>query len=320
MTWGSGVVSRTARAVLCATAIAVLSGCASHRAPAADGQRASAQAATGSLEEYIGKVRQLSSAVRPRQSTEGMTLERREPELQAAQALLAAEPTAEHHRAVGEIYARNGVLDAAHEQFKAALKMAPRDAAAHEGLARVWRDWGYPHLGLTDAHRAVFYAPSSPSARNTLGTFLLKMGLPNQAGVEFEHARTLDPGAAYPLSNLCYVALLQGHTGQAIARCNRALDKDPGLTAARNNLALAYAAAGDFVASAREFAAGNIDEGSANYNMGVALMAIRNYDGASGAFERAVTLRPTFTEARLRAQTARGLAGQATTAAPSDVR
>lgn len=317
---GAGVVSRTAIAVLGAAAAMALGGCASHRAPSGDGSRTQAPTASGTLEEYIGKVRQLSSAVRPRQSTEAMTIERHDPELLAARALLAAEPTAEHHRQLGEIYARSGVLDAAYEQFRAALKMAPRDAAAHEGLARVWRDWGYAHLGLTDAHRAIFYAPRSPSARNTLGTVLLKIGLPDLARVEFERARTLDPGAAYPLSNLCYVALLQGHTLQAIERCNRALDKDPGLTAARNNLALAYAAAGDFVASAREFAAGNIDEGSANYNMGVALMAIRNYDGASGAFERAVTLRPTFTEARLRAQTARGLAGQATTAAPSDVR
>ena len=155
---GVGVVSRTTLAVLCATAGMVLGGCALHRAPEGDGQRTQAPAASGTLEEYIGKVRQLSSAVRPRQSTEGMTLERQDPELLAARALLAAEPTAEHHRLLGEIYARNGVLDAAYEQFKAALKMAPRDAAEPV-------PWLHPRVPLDDrsAARGAVTTPFSPA-------------------------------------------------------------------------------------------------------------------------------------------------------------
>ena len=59
------------------------------------------------------------------------------------------------------------MLDAAYRHFNRALALNPRDAAAYEGLARVWRDWGLPQLALGDAHRATFFAPQSASARNT---------------------------------------------------------------------------------------------------------------------------------------------------------
>ena len=41
---------------------------------------------------------------------------------------------------------------------------------------RVWRDWGLPALALGDAHRAIYYAPQSASARNTYGTVMQALG------------------------------------------------------------------------------------------------------------------------------------------------
>jgi tetratricopeptide (TPR) repeat protein len=286
----------------CLIAAALLGGCTAHR-PHADGPSVEA------LESYIARVRQLSASARPPRSNSVGTLENRDPGLRTARALLTMAPTAEHHRLVGEAYARLGVGDAAYDQFAAALRLDPRDAASYDGLARVWRDWGYPSLGLPDAYRAIFYAPASPVPRNTLGTLLLNMGRAADARAAFERALALDADAAYVLNNLCYVALMQGDNARAFDRCRAALRLQPDLKSARNNLALAYAATGDWAAASREFA-WSAAPAAVRYNMGVALMATRRYGEAARAFDEAVALEPALTQARARAKQARSLAAR----------
>ena len=111
-----------------------------------------------------------------------------------------------------------------------------------DGLARIWRDWGYPRLGLSDAVRAITCAPDSAVLSNTLGTLLLKMGRLADARLAFEQALSHDSRAAYALNNLCYTSLLQADAVHAVDTCRAALEADPSLKAARNNLALAYTA------------------------------------------------------------------------------
>jgi tetratricopeptide (TPR) repeat protein len=283
-------------------AAVLLSGCAAHR-PHAGGPSVEV------LESFIARVRDLSVSARPARSSSADTLEGRDPQLMAARVLLAVAPTAEHHRLVGEAYARLGVGDAAYDQFAAAVRLNPRDAGSYDGLARVWRDWGSPHLGLSAAYRAIFYAPDSAVARNTLGTLLLNMGRAADARAAFERALALDADAAYVLNNLCYVALMQGDTARALDRCRSALRAQPDMTLARNNLALAYAAAGDWAAASHEFSR-SAAPAAARYNMGVALMATRLFGEAAVAFDEAVALEPSLPQARARAKQARTLAAQ----------
>ena len=284
----------------CVIAATALGGCAAHRPPAA-------ALSPASVETFVEKVRQLSAAARPPRSNEADTLERRDPELSEARLMLVVAPTAGNHRRVAEAYARLGVFDAAYDHFSAALRLEPHDAASDDGLARIWRDWGFPHLGLTDAYRAIYYAPDSPVPQNTLGTLLLKMGRPAEARRAFERALALDPRAPYVLNNLCYTDLLTGYSAPAIARCRSAVRAQPDLTAAHNNLALAYAAAGEMAAAAQEFSLAT-SLAAARYNMGVALMATRRFDAAARAFDDAATLIPSVAHARDRARQARTLA------------
>jgi Flp pilus assembly protein TadD len=109
------------------------------------------------------------------------------------------------------------------------------------------------------------------------------------------------------LNNLCYTAVLEGDASRAVARCRAALDVDPNLKTTRNNLALAYAAAGDFTSASREFRVSG-DATAERYNMGVALFATGHYQEAAAAFDEAAALRPSLTLARQRAQQARDLA------------
>jgi len=138
-----------------------------------------------------------------RSQTLGATIESIDPRLAAALLQLSAVPTAEHHRAVADEYRRLKILDAAFDHLSAAMRLDPRDAAAYDARARIWRDWGAPQLGLSDSARAVFYAPRSATARNTRGTLLAAAGMKTEAAREFEIALEIDPSATFARTNLC---------------------------------------------------------------------------------------------------------------------
>jgi protein O-GlcNAc transferase len=172
------------------------------------------------------------------------TVEATDGALSSALLALAIAPGAAAERRVAEQYRALGILDAASDHFSRAVVHDPADAASYEGLARIWRDWGFPHLGLGDAARAVYYAPASAAAHNTLGTILAAIGDRGDARREYERALALDPDAAYALNNLCFLSLREGDTSRAVNECHAALAIDPGFAAARLNLASAERAAG----------------------------------------------------------------------------
>jgi Flp pilus assembly protein TadD len=278
MTSGSRWRSRFAVCLLLAASAA---GCAGHRAPVAG---ALPPAATFS------------------------TVEASNPELSAALLRLALLPTAASHRRVAEAYYRAGILDKAHDYLARAARIDPADGWAYEGMARILRDWGAPGLGLADAHRATYYLPLAPEAHNTLGTLLFALGGVNAARLEFEQALALAPGADYALSNLCYVAVSEGRSRDAVAACTRAVEASPGGTGVRNNLALAYAIDGRLDDAAREFVASGHPAG-AQYNLGVLFLAVRRYEDAATAFAAAARLDPTLPFVAQRARQASVLAG-----------
>ncbi|MEP7306062.1 MAG: tetratricopeptide repeat protein [Acidobacteriota bacterium] len=274
----------------------------------AKGARTAARARKESLLSSIEAFRQLVAATPPpAQATPLPTIEGRDPELSSARLLLAVLPSADNQRRVAAAYMQLGVLDAAYDHFKAALRLNPRDAASFDGLARVWRDWGLPNVALGDAHRAIYYAPSSATVYNTLGTILQKLGQTAAAEAAFVAALQRDPDASYALNNLCYVKFLQGQSEPAIVACTRAVGLEPGLAAAHNNLGLAYWAGGDRMSATQAFASTK-GAGAARYNTGIALLGSRLFEQAAEAFDDADAVNPPVRQARQRALQARTLA------------
>jgi tetratricopeptide (TPR) repeat protein len=154
------------------------------------------------------------------QQTLGSTIEAQDSRLGAALLELRVAPSAAAHRAAAEEYRRLGVLDTAFDHLTAATRLDPRDAAAYDARARIWRDWGVPAWGLGDAQRAVYYAPSSATAHNTLGTLLAALGNADGARQEFEKALALDPSASFARANLCQLGTLAGNRGSVPVGCN----------------------------------------------------------------------------------------------------
>ncbi len=123
----------------------------------------------------------------------------------AALLTLRLSTSAARHRDVATEYRRLGVNDAAFDHLTAATRLEPKDAAAYDELARIWRDWGFPQMGMADAARAVFYAPRSAETHNTRGTLLAALGLTEAARRDFQTALLLDPAAPFAAANLKYL-------------------------------------------------------------------------------------------------------------------
>lgn len=236
-------------------------------------------------------------------STLSLTLESSDRALQSALLELAVAPTAEAHRHVANEYRRLGVLDAAHEHFTSAVEMDRSDAASYDALARIWRDWGVPKMALEDARRAVASAPRSATAANTLGTVFQALGEFSEAKRWYARALGLDSTAWYALNNLCYAEIMTRES-YALATCRKAVDAAPDAIIARNNLALAHAAAGDFGEAMRWFRRA-ADTATANYNYGIVMMSANSFREAEVAFHSALLADPGFTMAASRARQAR---------------
>ena len=274
---------------------AALGGCVARR-PAA------VQVPEEGLAGYIGKVRELSVRAKPTQKhVFGVTAESMDPRLSAALLTLATVPSGEAHRLVAGEYARLAILDAALDHYRRATRFDRRDAAAYEGMARVWRDWGLAELGLGDATRATYFAPTSASASNTLGTLLHALGQRDGARRAYQRAAALDPKAAYAFSNLCYVSMLDGQVSAAEAQCRSALAIDPDMKTATRNMALVYARGGriDLAWEALQ----QVDAPpTASYNLGIINLARDDRAGALVAFESACRRDPTVANACDRAR------------------
>ena len=234
----------------------------------------------------------------------GATVEASDPHLSAALLAEAIAPTAENYLIVAREYVRLGILDAAHSRITRAISVEPGSAAAHESLARVWRDWSIPSRALGPAYRAVALAPESASARNTLGTIFDALGQDIEARVAYTAAFDLDSKASWALNNLCYLELRLGRLDEARRHCEAALEVTPSLSTARNNLGLSHAAAGDLARASVAFSASG-DRAAAHYNLGMVLLVAGRYQEAAVDFEQAIRLREGFTAAKRWAHYAR---------------
>jgi tetratricopeptide (TPR) repeat protein len=204
-------VRRTAATLLTISVACLASACAS----AHSGNRFIRRSGSGPfelLEKPLVEPKQLDAAVRnaiaaaePPARVPHATVEDRDPELRAALRELATHRTAARHTRVGYAYRALGIFDRALDHFDAAVALDKRYAAAYDGRARVWRDWGFLSIALADATRAVYFHESA-ATRNTLATVLMHLGRCGAATRVLEQARALDSSAAFVNENMAILA------------------------------------------------------------------------------------------------------------------
>jgi tetratricopeptide (TPR) repeat protein len=249
---------------------------------------------------------QIADGARTGSSTAvGISIETQDATLASALLRLVAARTDENLAAVADRYYQLGIRDTAMEYYAEAIRRNPRSVWALDGTARIWRDWGQMGQALGSVYRAIYFAPGSAAAWNTLGTILQALDQNDASAEAYRRALSLDEAAVYARSNLCYLAFVAAEADRAIAECAAALRVDGGFAPALNNLALIYAALGDTPRAFEVFAAAAGGEAVAHYNLGIVLLAERRYDEAVRAFEGAYRLDPSFDRAHARARYAR---------------
>ena len=134
------------------------------------------------------------------------SIEGRDVPLRDALAALRAAPSAATHLRVATEYMRVGIRDVAFDHYTDALRLEPRNVAAFDGRARLWRDVGFLTPALSDAHRAKYFAPASAQVRNTLGTILERSGQCREALAEYREALRLKPDAGWAQQNVTRLA------------------------------------------------------------------------------------------------------------------
>jgi tetratricopeptide (TPR) repeat protein len=232
------------------------------------------------------------------------TIETRNSSLAKALLLVAMQDTAANHRAVSAAYRDAGVLDFAFRHLQRAVALNRCDAAAYDGMARLWRAWGRPDVAIGDAYRAINCNPASAEIYNTLGTIMQLLGQNDNARRAYERAVALDSRATFALNNLCYLEASEGHGAVAERYCNLALAESPAFEPARNNLTLAYIAGDDVTTAERQLLSG---ERTADrwYNVGMLRLATGRYREAAEAFDQASVANPSLRIATRRAVQAR---------------
>jgi tetratricopeptide (TPR) repeat protein len=135
-----------------------------------------------------------------------VSIEGRDRALGEALAAHGRVPSVATHLRVAEEYQRVGVQDLALDHYTDALRLEPRNIAALDGRARLWRDAGLVLPALSDAHRARYFDPKSGTVHNTLGTILERRGLCHEALAEYREALRLSPGAGWAQQNVTRLA------------------------------------------------------------------------------------------------------------------
>jgi len=301
------------RLLILSVALVAAAGCAERRfvnvtpnSPSPDAAASAAGAPADSLSAYMAKFREIAANARPEGRPPLRTVEATDPALAAALLAATALPSPHSYRAVAEEYRRVQVYDKAHDYLARALKLDPKDAMTHDVLARTWRDAGFPHLGMGDVYRAIYYAPKSAAPRNTLGTLFQAMGRRAEARTQYELASRLDPLAGYAHNNLCYGWILEGDADRAVQACRRALSLDPSSPVAHNNAGLAYALSGDLAAARAAFAQAG-SRADAAFNNGMVNLAAGQWDRASKDFLDALAADPSLRSAAVRARQAQNM-------------
>jgi len=300
------------RTLILSVALIAAAGCAQRRhidvtpdRSSPDPATSSAAAPADSLSAYMAKFREIAANARPEGRPPLRTVEATDPALAAALLAATALPSPDTYRAVAQEYRRVQVYDRAHDYLARALKLDPKDAMTHDVLARTWRDAGFPHLGMGDVYRAIYYAPKSAAPRNTLGTLFQAMGRRAEARTQYEHASRLDSLAGYAHNNLCYGWILEGEAARALQACRRALSLDPESPTVHNNTGLAYALAGNLGAARDSFA--QAGRAAAAFNSGIVNLAARQWGDASKDFLDALAADPSMRSAAVRARQAQSM-------------
>ncbi len=180
---------------------------------------------------------------------------------------------------------RRGQLREATEHIREALRLNPRSAQAQVVFAEILSESGETDEALRRLRQALALEPDFAPSHNLLGIILDKQGRQDEAMAEYRLARALDPGNAATLINLGKAQEQRGQPEEALRSYQEALRIDPAAEMAHVNLGVLLdrkQQAAQAEAHFRQALEINPRSAKAHYNLGTSL-------GKQGKLERAIT-------------------------------
>lgn len=147
-----------------------------------------------------------------------------------------------------------GDLDAAIEEFKRAVELAPDDPIAHQALARGWAEKGDLAAAVEHFRRASQLDPESPTLANDLAILLAQSGRASEAADVLHGVLARHPTFFPSWLALANTQLVQGASAEALRSIDQALSLEPGHPKARGRRAQILMALGRREEAATEMA------------------------------------------------------------------
>jgi Tfp pilus assembly protein PilF len=150
---------------------------------------------------------------------------------------VALNPTyARAHNNLGNALAATGASDAAIASYRAALKIEPGYAKAAYNLGNVLKSQDEIGPAISSYRQALAISPDFIAARNNLANTLLSSGAIVEAIEQYERVLVRAGTNALVHNNLGSALMSTGRLSDAAAHFHRAMELDPELTLARENL------------------------------------------------------------------------------------
>lgn len=190
---------------------------------------------------------------------------------------------------------RQGDLQEAVREYRAALAADPRDADAHSNLGSVLDTLGQREEAIAELRAALALEPDLAVAHNNLGAALLRAGREAEARSELRAALAIDPDYAEAHHNLGLSLAAGGELAAAEEEYRRALAAEPGYLSAEVGLARVLARQGrlaEAIAEFRRVLERRPDDAAVHHDLGTALAQSGDLDAARSELTRAVELDP----------------------------
>ncbi|MCS7336636.1 MAG: tetratricopeptide repeat protein [Verrucomicrobiae bacterium] len=149
------------------------------------------------------------------------------------------------HLNLGVAFANLGKMEAAVEQYRAAIEFRPNDFLAHNNLGVALTALGRHEEAAAHYSKALELNPKSALAHNNFGVLLAQQGKLDQAIEHFKTAIRLNPRYPKPYLNYGFALQKLGQAPQAITNYVKALELDPDWPEALDKLAFLLAACPD---------------------------------------------------------------------------
>lgn len=220
--------------------------------------------------------------------------------VEAAHRALEADPASgEVHHCLGLLAWKQGRADDAQKSLLRATELDPRNAKAHSDLGLLLHQLGRDEEALDSFHMALHHQPGFGEARRGLGQSLLACGRVQEARAAFQQdiASAPHPESWFGLARSFQTV---GELEAAEAAYRRALELDPGMVKALNNLGLVYRELGRFAEAAevlRRALQLAPDFLPARANLGLAHYDMAQMEAAVACFERVLAEVPDYDEA-----------------------